>query len=43
LQKSARHPELDYRVTVADNVLMMSKHEPNLEQIERLKRKALGK
>jgi hypothetical protein len=41
LLKSARHPELDYRVTVADYVRMMSKHGPNhLEQIERLKKGA---
>jgi len=41
LQKSARHPELDRRVTVADYVQMMSKHGPNhLEQIERLKKEA---
>ena len=44
LQKSARHPELDHRVTVADYVGMMSKHGPNhLEQIERLKKEAIGK
>ena len=44
LQKSARHPELDHRVTVADYVMMMSKHGPNhLEQIERLKKEATGK
>src|ERR1700737_1804300 len=44
LQKSARHPELDHRVTVADYVQMMSKHGPNhLEQIERLKKEAIGK
>ena len=43
LQKSARHPELDHRVTVADYVQMMSKHRPNhLEQIERLKKEAIG-
>ena len=43
LQKSARHPEKDHPVTVADYVQMMSKHGPNhLEQIERLK-KAAGK
>jgi hypothetical protein len=43
LQKSARHPELDHRVTVADYVQMMSKHGPNhLEQIERLKKEAIG-
>jgi predicted ATPase len=42
-QKSARHPELDHRVTVADYVQMMSKHGPNhLEQIERLKKEAIG-
>lgn len=41
LQKSARHPELDRRVTVADYVQMMAKHGPNhLEQIERLKKEA---
>jgi hypothetical protein len=44
LQKSARHPELDHPVTVADYVQMMSKHGPNhLEQIERLRREATGK
>jgi hypothetical protein len=44
LQKSACHPELDRRVTVADYVRMMSKHGPNhLEQIERLKKEATGK
>ena len=44
LQKSARHPELDYRVTVTDYVKMMAKHGPNhLEQIERLKKEATGK
>jgi hypothetical protein len=44
LQKSARHPELDHRVTVADYVQMMSKHGPNhLDQIERLKHAATGK
>ena len=44
LQKSARHPELDHRVTVADYVRMMAKHGPNhLEQIERLKRETVGK
>lgn len=44
LQKSARHPELDLRVTVADYVGMMSKHGLNhLEQIERLKKEAIGK
>jgi DinB superfamily len=43
LQKAARHPELDHRVTVADYVQMMSKHGPNhLEQIERLKKTRLG-
>jgi uncharacterized damage-inducible protein DinB len=42
LKKSARHPELDHRVTVADYVQMMSKHGPNhVEQIERLKREAM--
>jgi hypothetical protein len=41
LEKSARHPELDRRVTVADYVQMMAKHGPNhLEQIERLKKEA---
>jgi hypothetical protein len=40
----ARHPELDYPVTVGDYVRMMSKHGPNhLEQIERLKKEAAGK
>jgi len=44
LEKSARHPELDHRVTVGDYVQMMSKHGPNhLEQIERLKKEAMGK
>jgi hypothetical protein len=44
LEKSARHPELDHPVTVADYVKMMSKHGPNhLEQIERLKKEAIGK
>ena len=44
LQKSARHPELDHRVTVGDYVGMMSKHGANhLEQIERLKKEAIGK
>jgi hypothetical protein len=44
LQKSARHPELDHRVTVGDYVRMMSKHGPNhLEHIERLKKEAIGK
>ena len=44
LQKSARHPELDQPVTVADYVRMMSKHGPNhLEQIERLKKEAMAK
>jgi hypothetical protein len=43
LQKSASHPELDHRVTVADYVGIMSKHGPNhLEQIERLKKEAIG-
>ena len=43
LEKSARHPEKDHPVTVADYVQMMAKHGPNhLEQIERLK-KAAGK
>jgi hypothetical protein len=43
LQKSARHPELDHPVTVADYVQMMSKHGPNhLDQIERLKKEATG-
>jgi hypothetical protein len=43
LQRSARHPELDHRVSVADYVQMMSKHGPNhLEQIERLKKEAMG-
>jgi hypothetical protein len=43
LKNSARHPEKDHPVTVADYVQMMSKHGPNhLEQIERLK-KAAGK
>jgi uncharacterized damage-inducible protein DinB len=43
LKKSARHPELDHRVTVADYVQMMSKHGPNhVEQIEKLKREAMG-
>lgn len=37
LDKSARHPELDHRVTVADYVQMMSTHGPNhLQQIELL-------
>ena len=41
LKKSARHPEKDHLVTVADYVQMMSKHGPNhLEQIERLKKAA---
>jgi ribulose kinase len=40
----ARHPELDYPVTIGDYVRMMSKHGPNhLEQIERLKQEAAGK
>jgi hypothetical protein len=44
LQKSARHPELNQRVTVADYVGMMSKHGPNhLQQIERLKKEAIKK
>jgi len=44
LQKSARHPELDHRVTVADYVQMMAKHGPNhLEQIKRLKKEAGGR
>jgi hypothetical protein len=44
LQKSARHPELDRPVTVADYVRMMSKHGPNhMEQIERLKKEAIGR
>jgi hypothetical protein len=44
LRKSARHPELDRRVTVGDYVQMMSKHGPNhLEQIERLKKESTGK
>jgi hypothetical protein len=44
LRKSARHPELDHRVTVGDYVQMMAKHGPNhLEQIERLKKEATGK
>jgi hypothetical protein len=44
LQKSARHPELEHRVTVGDYVQMMSKHGPNhLEQIERLKKEAIEK
>jgi hypothetical protein len=44
LRKSARHPELDHRVTVEDYVQMMSKHGPNhLEQIERMKKEATGK
>jgi DinB superfamily len=44
LHKSARHPELDHRVTVADYVKMMAKHGPNhLEQIKRLKKEAMGK
>ena len=44
LQKSARHPELDHRVTVGDYVGMMSKHGLNhLQQIERLKKEAIGK
>jgi DinB superfamily len=44
LHKSARHPELDHRVTVADYVQMMSKHGlDHLEQVERLKKEAMGK
>lgn len=44
LQESARHPELDQRVTVGDYVSMMSKHRPNhLEQIERVKKEVIGK
>ena len=44
LQKSARHPELDHRVTVADYVRLMAKHGPNhLEQIEWLKGETVGK
>jgi hypothetical protein len=44
LQKSARHPEWDHRVTVADYVQIMSKHgEKHLGQIERLKKEANGK
>ena len=44
LRKSARHPELDHRVAVADYVQKMSRHGPNhLEQIERLKKEAMGK
>lgn len=44
LKKSARHPELDHPVTVADYVKMMSTHGPNhLQQIERLKKEATGK
>jgi hypothetical protein len=44
LQKPARHPVLDHRVTVADYAQMMSKHGPNhLDQIERLKKEAIGK
>ena len=44
LKKSARHPEKDHPVTVADYVQMMSKHGPNhLEQIERLKKEVVGK
>ena len=43
LLKSARHPELDHRVTVADYVAMMSKHGPNHRgQIERLKKNRFG-
>ena len=41
---SPRHPELDHRVTVGDYVGMMSKHGLNhLQQIERLKKEAIGK
>jgi len=44
LQKSARHPELDHRVTVGDYVGKMAKHGPNhLGEIERLKKEAAGK
>ncbi|MFZ3264227.1 MAG: DinB family protein [Terriglobales bacterium] len=44
LQKSARHPKLDHRVTVGDYVGKTAKHGPNhLEQIERLKKEAAGK
>jgi len=44
LQKSARHSELHHRVTVGDYVRMMSIHGPShLEQIERLKKEAIGK
>jgi hypothetical protein len=44
LQKSARHPELDHRVTVDDYLQMMSKHGPNHQvQIERLEKEATGK
>ena len=44
LQKPARHPELDHRVTVGDYVGMMAKHGPNhLQQIERLKKEAAEK
>lgn len=44
LLKSARHPELDHRVTVADYVAMMSKHGPNHRgQIERLKKESIRK
>jgi hypothetical protein len=44
LQKSARHPKLDHRVTVGDYVGKMAKHGPNhLEEIERLKKEASGK
>jgi hypothetical protein len=44
LLKSARHPELDHGVTVADYVRMMSKHGPNhLQQIEWLKKEVTGK
>jgi len=41
LEKSARHPELNRRVTVAEYVGMMSGHGPNhLAQIERLKKES---
>jgi hypothetical protein len=41
LEKSARHPELNRPVTVAEYVGMMSGHGPNhLSQIERLKKEA---
>ncbi|HWO33636.1 MAG TPA: hypothetical protein VNO32_32975 [Candidatus Acidoferrum sp.] len=39
-----RNAPSDHRVTVGDYVLMMSKHGPNhLEQIEQLKKEAIGK